>query len=170
MTNVAILQGSTVHIEASWATMVAFVALLISIYNTWIKRDERTSKDAERFAELVQKVEILWNLLFPAAIGHALRAGILEKNSPLRWTIEALKKHQDIVEKIHSFYESSCVRLDDLSLLLELSKKFEADFHAMLATNENYRHEAIVLAAFYLCRPDAEIFKKYNFEGASSHG
>lgn len=152
-----------VHIEASWSLIVAFSALLVTVYNTMTRRDAKNESEAKTIAEIHQKVNIMWSMLFPASISHALRAGILEKNSPLKWSLEALERHKGVVDKLKCFYEEEGSKFDDMKLLLALSEKFEPEITSMVKQDPLYNYEAVLLSAFYLCRPDADIFKKYKF-------
>ena len=157
-------QSSTVHVEASWSVLVSWCALGVTLYNTWIRRDKRTKEDAEAEAEMRSKVNLMWTVLFPSGISKALRAGMLEKNSPLRWSIAALERHKDLVVAVRKFAEENCKQADDLKLLILLSDKFEHDITNLVQSDPAYSYESVLLSAFYLCRPDSQLFNKYSFD------
>ena len=155
------MQGSTVHVEASWSMLVSWCALLITVYNSWLKREKRTKEEIEEDLELRNQVKLMWQVMFPAGISKALRAGILEKNSPLRWSTAALERHEALVADIRRFYAEECRPADDLKLLLLLSGRFEHEITKLVQDDPAYSYEAMLLSAFYLCRPESKLFEKY---------
>jgi len=108
---------------------------------------------------------VLWHLVFPASVAAALKGGILERHSPLTWSVSALQKMEPLTEKVKAWYEKGGYKFGDLQLLIQISSHFGSDIAQQLVSDPEvkaYGFEAIVLALVYLCRPDSDLFEKYN--------
>lgn len=154
-----------VEIGVGWSTFVSFVAIGFTFYQTVMRRDERRDEFTQRLAALEVRQETLWHLIFPGSVAAALRGGILERNSPLTWSLEALAKLGPLTDRVKTWYDQGGNRYKDLELLIQLSNLFGADVTAALVAEpepKGYGYEAVVLALFYLCRPESELFRPFN--------
>jgi hypothetical protein len=153
------------EISASWSVMIATAAFGFTIYQTIIKRDEKRDEVTRELVAMRQKVEVLWGLIFPASVAAALKGGILERHSPLMWTPKALLKMDHLTKEVKQWYDDTGHKFGDLQLLIQISSRFGSHIaQELLKDNEikAYGFEAIALALVYLCRPDSELFTKYN--------
>lgn len=163
-----LVQGTgtpTMEISASWSVLISFAALGFTLYQTVIRRDEKRDEITKEIVAMKQRVDVIWNLIFPGSVAAALRGGILERHSPLTWSTEAVKKYEPLLEKIREWYDHEGFKLRDLELLVQVSTRFGPDVTAALIAEpepKGFGYEAIILALTYMCRPNSELFSNYN--------
>lgn len=172
--------------EVSVAAVTAFIGLLLSIIGVGLSLYSVVSRDTQikiavankiqeittkvdsivdekvqhRLAEIEAKMDIIWGLLIQNGLGAGLRLGLLEKKSPLRWSLQALKENEELISSICTWYAENGVNLKDIELLVALEKQFDQDI-LKLSKRYEYQHMAVVIAILFLCRPDSAIFQKY---------
>ena len=154
-----------VEISASWSVLVSFAALGFTLYQTVIKRDEKRDELTKELVAMRQRVDVLWHLVFPASVAAALKGGILERHSPLTWSVTALNKMEPLTLKVQEWYDHTGHKFGDLQLLIQISSHFGSDIAQELIKDPEvkaYGFEAIVLSLVYLCRPNSDLFDKYN--------
>ncbi len=125
----------------------------------FISKESLGGNFAGRFQELETRQEVMWSAFINTGLGTGLRGGLLEKKSPLRWSFQAIERHKDFLDRLVAFYWTK-KDLSDVELMLEIEKSFNIDL-LKIAKEHDFQYAAILLAAVFYCRPDSQMFAKF---------
>src|SRR5260370_27126871 len=118
---------------------------------------------AFRMAKLESRVELLWAFLLRRGVGDALVGGVMEKSSPLRLNVDALKQHADLLARAQEFYDAEGRKLNDIALIEEMERRFGVSLVAIAAEHKMMAGGCLV-ALVFLMRPTMSLFKQFDTE------
>jgi len=167
--------------------VLACLSFLMAFYGVFLRRDiardelhNRISSNEQSIAVIKNQVEFIWNVVVVNGVGRGLRLGLLEKKSPLRWTVDALEKHKDLIDRVLHFYNNGKYKsvlfklpndskdnltpvkdLPDAELVMALEQQFGDEILVTMREYE-YQYETLIFSVLYLCRPESSLFTKFN--------
>jgi hypothetical protein len=111
-----------------------------------------------RMARIEARVDIIWTFILRQGVASSILGGLVERNSPLRFNVGALQRHQDFVARLQDWYTPARQRLRDLELFVELESSFSKEFTA-ICEEEKVLPGGCTAAAMFLLRPAT--YKEY---------
>jgi hypothetical protein len=145
--------------EAIVTVIISAIALLVSLFMAISSHDSTKSIDVTRIARIEERVEIMWLFLIRRGMVEALTKGVLEKNSPVKMPPAIYEAHRSFFREIREHYERYWEHLTDIELAIAVEKNFGEKLVQEICIPHSLDHGACLVAAVFICRPLAEMFR-----------
>ena len=126
------------------------VSTLVALFATAIAA-------SRRFGALELKVNTMWDFQMRRAFSEVNMTGLAVRNSPLRFTPDAMSRLDPIKPALVAFWKALDHPIEDGDMLLEIERKFGAELISMVCVPCGLSHGACLLLALSVAKGDSTV-------------
>jgi len=147
------------------AILGAVVGAVAAVAASWLlirqSNFERELADERWKGKIEQQVNMIWQFLMRKGVNEALITGLVERGSPLHVNVAKLERHNDFIQDVKKWYNTTGSKLDDIQLFIAIENQFHLELQHMCET-EGLMAGGAVAAVLFIIRPDAQMFRQYD--------